>query len=228
MPLVRFLRSSATAWTVAGVAVLTCWSVARNGRTLPTAVEIVHLGRGMADRHAAVRQSAHFHKPYIGAHLPMFLSNTEMQSSLNGTGVLFNVSQSVTLTPGHPSASLPGSTATAASLMIEASTLSELDDAGFIDIPAAVHSYDISQLDVLFTPTKANTGYYVEIDFEQGGPLSDVTISPPGGPAKKLPVNSKSKSVHLVVVPADTNPVQLMCTPHGGDMGVKAVKITGF
>jgi len=151
-----------------------------------------------------------------------------MTSGIRASGINFNPALSVTLTPGHPCASLPGSTATAASLMIEASTLSELDDAGMIAIPAAVHSYDISQLDVIFTPTKAKTAYYVEIDFEQGGPLSDVTVGQPGGPAAKLLVTAKSKSVHLVVVPADANPVQLMCTPHGGDMGVKAVKITGF
>ena len=151
-----------------------------------------------------------------------------MESGITGSGIPFNPALSVTLTPGHPCASLPGSTATAASLTIEAATLSELDDAGYIDIPAAAHSYDISQLDVIFTPTKANTAYYVEIDFEQGGLLSDVTVGPPGGPAKKLTVSAKSKSVHLVVVPAGIYPVELMCTPHGGSMGVKAVKITGF
>jgi hypothetical protein len=228
MQFFSFLRSSATAWSVAGVAVLTCCAVAgRTNLARPTSVEIFRLKNGSADPHAAIKRNKGFRQPLV-ANAPSFLTSAEMVSSLGGSGIVFNPAQSITLTPYQPFATLPGSNSTVASLMIEASTLSDLEPGGFIDIPAPAASYDISQLDVMFVPTKPNVGYYVEIDFEPGGPLSSVTVEPIGGTAQQLAVKSNQKSVHLVVVSPASGSVQLMITPHGGDIGVKAVKITGF
>ena len=211
------------------MAVLTCCAIAgKTYRTLPTSVEIFRLKNGSADPHAAIKRNKGFRQPLIAANALSFLTSQEMVNSLGGSGVVFNPVQSVTLTPAQPYATLPGSTATVASLMIEASTLADLEPGGCIDIPAPAASYDISQLDVMFVPAKPNVGYYVEIDFEPGGPLTSVNVEPIGGTAQNLSVKANQKSVHLVVVSPASGSVQLMITPHGGDIGVKAVKITGF
>ena len=231
--LARFVKSSAVAWAVAAAAILTCVAIAKhkplsNAVPPPTAVEVFKLGHSPADRMAAIRQHSKFHQGFLTPRNSRFLAHGELTAKFKHAGVTAGGSGSITLTASHPCQTSLGAAAPAASLVIAAPTLAFLDDTGWIEIPSPEVAGQPTALTVMFAPTSAQKPYMIEVDLNAVGPATALVVNQPGGLSATVPIEGNGHTAQFLIVPADTRWINLNIWPNHGEIGINAIKISGF
>jgi hypothetical protein len=229
MPVTQIVKSSAFAWTIAGMAIFSALAVATYApRKQKGTMALLKLTPSSADKFAGVKSHPLYSPALLVARSPKFLSSSDIKSNLKAKGLPPAGSNSLTLTPSQTSQTLPGSSPPTAFLCITGAINSPLGSGGWFEIEAPELSNQPVGLGVNFLPTSAQQPYIVEVDFNALGGAENVMISQLSGPTASVPIGGTGHSAQVAVIPNGSNWVILNIYPDHGYLAISAIKITGF